>query len=429
MKNYFGAEKQDVRRRRKGKYIIVFLCILISFITYMGTRVFHLGLGLPFSSSILFFFLININVILLLLLLFLLGRNLVKLLFERKKGIIGAKLRTKLVLAFLTLSLLPTIILFFVSVQFISSSIEYWFDLQIEQSLKNSLEVGQEYYNRITDEILSFGNNLSRVTTFEGYMLVSKKEELEKFINDKRKEYSLTSLQVISQKLALRTFSKDERIDLSSFPDPGEKILQESLEKGADGQYIQSSLHGDLVCGIVPVFSRTESKAVVGLIVLSKFIPGSFVNRLQAVSKGLQEYQQLKMLKKPIKISNLITLSIVTLLIIFSSVWFGFYLSREITIPIKELAEGTDKIASGDYDFYIDLEAKDEIGGLVNSFNRMTTDLKTGKNKLEEANKELMKSNVELEQRRLYMEFVLANIAAGVISADAGNPRGGQTSS
>ena len=114
----------------------------------------------------------------------------------------------------------------------------------------------------------------------------------------------------------------------------------------------------------------------------------------------------------------MITLSIVTLLIIFSSVWFGFYLSQGITVPIRELAEGTNRIASGDYNFFIDLEAKDEIGVLVNSFNRMTMDLKTSKDQLEEANRELRKSNVELEQRRLYMEIVLANVAAGVVSAD-----------
>jgi two-component system nitrogen regulation sensor histidine kinase NtrY len=358
-------------------------------------------------------------VILLLLLLYLTVRNLVKLLFERRKNIMGAKLGTKLVLAFVTLSLLPTIILFFASVQFISSSIEYWFNLQIEQSLKKSLEVGQDYYDRITDEILFFGNNLSRIITHEGFMLVSRKERLDRFVNEKQKEYDLASLRVFSKKLIQRTQSQDHRIDLSSFTGPSEEILTESLDKGADGRFIQASPHGDLVCGIVPVFSRTKSKAVVGLIVLSKFVPGNFVNRLKAVSMGLQEYRQLKMLKKPFKISHLMWLSIVTLLIFFSAVWFGFYLSRQITVPIKELAEGTNRIASGDYDFFIDREAKDEIGILVNSFNRMTTDLKTSKNKLEEANRELIKSNIELEQRRLYMEIVLANVAAGVVSADA----------
>jgi two-component system nitrogen regulation sensor histidine kinase NtrY len=419
MENYFVSQQQDFIRRRRERYLIIALCIVISFLTYLGIRVFDLGLDLPFSSSIFVFVLININVILLLLLLFLTVRNLVKLLFERRKNIMGARLRTKLVLAFVTLSLLPTIILFFVSVQFISLSIEYWFNLPIERSLKNSVEVGQDFYKEISDEILSLGNNLSRVITYEGFMLLARKEGLEKFIADKQKEYHLVSISVFSGKLEKRTVSQDHRIDLSSFKGPGKDTLSKSLEKGTDTPYIQSSSHGDLISGIVPVFSRTESKAVVGLIVLTKFVPGSFVNRLAAISRGLQEYRQLKMLKRPIKISHMITLSIVTLLIIFSSVWFGFYLSREITTPIKELADGTNRIASGDYDFFIDREAKDEIGILVNSFNRMTGDLKTSKNKLEEANRELIRSNFELEQRRLYMEIVLANVAAGVVSADA----------
>ncbi|MCJ7687673.1 MAG: PAS domain-containing sensor histidine kinase, partial [Desulfobacteraceae bacterium] len=178
MKDYLEAEKQDLRRRRRERYLIIFLCVAISFLIYLGMRIFHLGQALPFSSSIIAFALININVILLLLLLFLTVRNLVKLLFERKKSIMGAKLRTKLVLAFVTLSLLPSVILFFVSVQFISSSIEYWFSLQIERSLKYSLEVGQDYYKEIADENLSFGNNLGRVITYEGFMIPSKKEQL-----------------------------------------------------------------------------------------------------------------------------------------------------------------------------------------------------------------------------------------------------------
>jgi two-component system nitrogen regulation sensor histidine kinase NtrY len=420
MKDYLEAERQDLKRRRRERYLIIFLCVLISFLIYLGMRVFHLGQALPFSTSIIAFALINLNVILLLLLLFLTVRNLVKLLFERKKSIMGAKLRTKLVLAFVSLSLLPTVILFFVSVQFISSSIEYWFSLQIEQSLKNSLEVGQDHYKGITDEILAFGNNLGRVITYEGFMIPSKKEKLEKVVDDKRKEFGLASLQVFSKELGLQAVAKDHRIDLSTFKRLESDILKKTVEKGMDSQHIQSSPHGDLVNGIVPIFSRTESKAVVGFIILAKFVPGAFVNRLQVISRGLQEYRQLKMLKTPIVASHMITLSIVTLLIIFSSVWFGFYLSKEITVPIKELAEGTNRIAMGDYDFFIDLETKDEIGMLVNSFNKMTMDLKTSKDKLEEANKELMSSNLELEQRRLYMEIVLANVAAGVVSADAG---------
>jgi len=418
MKEYLETEKQDLRRRRRERYIIASLIVIIFLLTLFGVKVFDLGLDLPISNSILIFSLININVILLLALLFLTMRNLVKLLFERRKKIMGARLRTKLVLAFVTLSLLPTIILFFVSVQFISTSIEYWYNLPIERSLNNSLEVAQEYYSKITEEIISSGNNLSRLITYHGYMLVARKENLEKFINEKRMEYHLASIKVFSQNMELRTISQNERIDLSSFKNPDLDVLRKSFTEGTDNQDIQPSPHGDLISGIVPIFSRTESKAVVGLIVLERFIPGALVNRLRAISRGFEEYKQFKILKRPIKISHMITLSIVTLLIIFSSIWFGFFLSKGITVPIQELAEGTNRIALGDYDFFIDLESKDEIGVLVNSFNRMTLDLRDGKKKLEQANEELIKGNIEIEQRRLYMEIVLANVASGVVSAD-----------
>ena len=419
MKSYIEAEKADIKRRRRERYVIAFLIVVIPLLTYLGARIFDLGLDLPIANNILILVLININVILLLLLLYLTMRNLVKLFFERRKGMMGAKLRTKLVVAFMTLSLLPTAILFFVSVQFISTSIEYWFNLPIERSLRNSLEVGQGYYKRIIDELLSHGNSLSRLIAYQGYTLIARNEEMEKLVNDKRMEYHLATIKIFSQNMQLRCLSQNEKLDLSSFKDPGADALRRAFEKGSDNHDIQSSTFGQLVSGIVPIFSRTESKAVVGLVVMQAFIPATVVNRLNAIPRGFEEFKQFKLLKKPIKIIHLITFSIVTLLIIFASVWFGLFLSKGITVPIQELAEGTHRIAQGDYDVYIDLESRDEIGVLVNSFNRMATDLKNGKIQLEAANTELIRSNIEIEQRRLYMEIVLANVAAGVMSADS----------
>jgi two-component system, NtrC family, nitrogen regulation sensor histidine kinase NtrY len=141
----------------------------------------------------------------------------------------GAKLRTKLVVAFMTLSLLPTVILFLVSVQFISTSIEYWFNLPIERSLRNSLEVGQGYYRRTIDELLSHGNSLSRLITYHGHTLLTRNEEMEKLVNDKRMEYHLATIKVFSHNMQLRCMSQDEKLDLSSFKDPGADVLRISF--------------------------------------------------------------------------------------------------------------------------------------------------------------------------------------------------------
>ncbi len=419
MKRHRSVKGEDLIRRRRERLIICIILPTIVLLTYLGTKVIGLGLELPVADSILIFSLININVILLLLLLYLTMRNLVKLFFERKRKVMGSGLRAKLVFAFVILSLLPTIIIFFVSVQFISLSIEHWFKLQVEQSLQKSLEVGQDYYKGIADEALAFGNTLSSVITHEGYMLVSKSDELQAFIDEKRKEYNVSAIQVFSSKLRPRAASYDTRVDLKPFKDLGIEVLRKSFNDSTDMTDTQTSSHGDLVRGVVPIFSRTETKAQVGAIVVARFIPGVVLNRLETVTKGLEGYRQLKMLKRPIKLSHLITLSIVTLLVIFSAVWFGFYLSKGITVPIEELARATKRIASGDYSFRIDLEPKDEIGVLVNSFNRMTRDLREGKRELDLVNRDLIRSNKESEQRRLYMETILENVAGGVISADS----------
>ena len=419
MKKHLATKDEDIKRRKREIAIICIILPTIVLFTYLGTKILDLGLELPIADSILIFALININVILLLLLLYLTMRNLVKLVFERKKKVMGSGLRAKLVFAFVILSLLPTIIIFFVSVQFISLSIEHWFNLQIEQSLQKSLEVGQDYYNRTADEALAFGNSLSSIITHKGYMLVTMSDELQAFIEEKRREYNLNAIQIFSSKLLPRAASYDSRVDLKPFKDLSVELLRKSFKDSTDMTHTQTSSHGDLVRGIVPIFSRTETKAQVGAIVVGKFIPGVVLNRLETITKGLEGYKQLKMLKRPIKLSHMITLSIVTLLVIFSAVWFGFYLSKGITVPIEELARATKRIATGDYSFRIDLETKDEIGVLVDSFNRMTKDLRDGKNKFDVVNRDLINSNRESEQRRLYMETILENVAAGVVSTDS----------
>jgi len=419
MKKDLAVKNQDQKRRKREIITICVVLPIVILLTYLGTKILYLGIELPIADSILVFALININVILVLLLLYLTMRNLVKLVFERKKKIMGSGLRAKLVFAFVILSLLPTIIIFFVSVQFIFVSIDYWFNLQIEQSLQKSLEVGQDYYNRIGNEVLGFGNTLSSVITHEGYMLVSRKDKLQEFIDEKRKEYKLAAIQIFSSKMIPRASSLDNTVDLKSFKELDADVLRKSFKDSTDIKLIQTSAHGDLVRGIVPIFSRTESKAQVGALALAKFVPGVILTRLDTINKGLQGYRQLKMLKGPIKLSHLITLSIVTLLVIFSAIWFGFYLSKGITIPLEELAKATNRIASGDYNFKISLESRDEMGVLVESFNKMTKDLKEGKRKLDSVNMDLIMSKKEADQRRLYTETILENVAAGVISADS----------
>lgn len=418
MKNYLESEHQDKKRQRRDWIIILCLILVVVPAYFLGLKYIDFGLDIPVPNSTLIFSWINFYVIVMLLLLYLIIRNLVKLFFERKKSIMGARLRTKLVLAFILLSLVPTITLFSVSVKIFINSIEHWYNLPIERSLKNSVEVGEYFYKKTGEEISHFGGNVSSLIKHYEYTHLSKNDELQKLIDEKQKQYNFALIRVYSKNLKERVSAHDVNLNLSTFSGPDKDLLEKSFDNATNVSYIETRSSGEIVYGIIPVFSITESMEVVNLVVVGKFIPIRFANMLSSVSRGHEEYRELKQLKDPFKIFHMIVLSIVTLLIIFISVWLGLYLSKGITVPIQELAEGTEKITSGDYDFFIDLEAPDEIGVLVNSFNRMTLDLKNSKKQLEEANEELVKSNLELEQRRLYMEIVLANVGAGVISAD-----------
>jgi len=109
----------------------------------------------------------------------------------------------------------------------------------------------------------------------------------------------------------------------------------------------------------------------------------------------------------------------VTLLIIFSAIWFGFYIAQGLTGPIGKLATATRRVAEGELDFVLEKESDDEMGLLVDSFNQMTRDLQTSKIQLESVNVALQESNIELDERRQYIETILQNVPAGVISFDA----------
>jgi two-component system nitrogen regulation sensor histidine kinase NtrY len=393
----------ESRRRRNEFLIIGIISILIVLLTTIEMKFPQVGGKIPIANNIIIFSLININIILILLLIFLVIRNLVKLIFERKRKVLGAKLRTKLVVAFISLSLIPTILLFLVAVGFITSSVEHWFKAQVEQSLQGSLEVAQAYYRDFAKSTVSSAQQISRYLSRQGAFKGAKgvgslREQLEA----KRQEYHLSTLGIFMRGEGNTARVEDPALETVFLPPP--KDMMEAGFSGKEVSRILSAGEGEVITGIAPIFNPSEGGEVIGVVAASHFIPKSLTAKMREISQAFVEYKQLKILKKPIKFSYMMALLMVTLLILFSATWFGFWLAKDITVPIKELAEATHQIATGDLNFRIQMRAADEIGMLVQSFNQMTENLQV--------------SRSELEQRKKYMEIVLKNVAAGVISID-----------
>lgn len=409
---------QGKPRRKPREWILLILIItLLVLIPQMETHLFDLTSQLPISNSIIALALINLNILLVLLFLFLIFRNLFKLLLERRRGVPGAKLRSKLVGAFIALSLVPTMLLFFVSAGFISNSIDNWFNNQLEKALDESLDVAQTYYRNSEANALYYADQLAHQIQQGKLLNEGNLTQLKTLIKTKQEEYNLGIVEIFSathEELVRVANPKLPIIEITS-------ATSDPVREGLQGiRFSQISPVGkaDLIRGIVPVQSNWDPKDIVGVVVVNYYVPYSLINKMKEIAASVDQYKTTKSIKGQIQQSYVVVLLLIAMIIIFLATWFGFHLARGITVPIQELATATSRVASGDLDIKLETRSTDEIGTLVTAFNKMTADLRQGRVEVETANQELKSSNLELDRRRNYMEIVLANVTAGVISLD-----------
>ncbi|MBI5236160.1 MAG: HAMP domain-containing protein [Deltaproteobacteria bacterium] len=410
--------KLDVEQKRRRREFIIIAVVVpaILLITYIESHISLVSGDIPIATNIFLLGLININIILLILVIFLVIRNTVKLYIERKKKVMGSKLMTKLVTAFVALTIIPTFLLFFVVIGFINKSIDGWFGIRIEDSLKESLDLAQNYYKDMTDKVSSGARATALAAAREGFFKDA--EGMRKYVDHKIEDNDFSTIEVFASDGKRIYYAISSKVNKNMVPDIDPQAVLAVIQSGEASGFTESVGVGDVVRAISPVPSLNLKDKSGGAVVVGYYVPRSLLDKMKEITTAFEGYKQLKLLKNPVKASYFTILLIITLLIVFFSIWIGRYIAKEITVPIHELAEGTHAVASGNLDYRIAIESNDEIGLLVKSFNRMTEDLTAGKSKLETANLDLRRTNIELEQRRRYIEIVLGNVSAGVVSID-----------
>lgn len=414
--------EQKKKKQRLVRFVIVFCLLLIPILGYLQRGLLSGEFNLPISSTVLIFALININGLLLLLMLYLVLRNLVELVFERRHNILGARLRTRLVICFVSLSLIPTAILFFVALRFVSTSMDYWFNAQVEDSLQASLQLAQTTIHDSGKQAEYTGRQLAAILE-SGTLDLTDLPALERFfssvtaINLAGAPDSLLLLNNQHQPLVTITGPRLRGIPP---PDLPSEALRFTAVSDRPEVVTHKSAVGELIEAIVPVQVKLDTQQT-WFLVTSVLIPAQRLELMHSISGGIAGYQQLIMLKAPIKFSLIIMLLIITLLVLFGAIWFGFYIARSLTGPIKKLAEATKRVADGDMDFIVEKEADDEMGMLIDSFNSMTAEILASNRQLARAHQALQDSTEVSEQRRRYLETILENVAAGVIALDEHN--------
>ncbi|MEM5788593.1 MAG: HAMP domain-containing protein, partial [Syntrophobacteraceae bacterium] len=397
--------------------VAVTIALILSF-GFLQGWIFQPRSNLPFFGNLLLLAFINLNVILLLLLSYLVLRNIVKLVFERRRRILGSKLKTRLVIASVGLTLIPAIPLFWIASQFIFSSLDHWFSSEVEKSLETSVLIARQYIGRDRQSLISdcikvmpqvAAASLARPPSAIIPLL---DEEDFLFRNRMDAVFVYNSAGVL--KWAVRQ-ENALRID--------PEILRNSFisMKKTPATRIVNITPGELdaLTAMVKIPAGILDHSAGGEMIAIRLFPAPLTQKFSAITRGYENYLQLKMLHVPLKKSHFITFSIVTVLAVFAAIWFGFYLAKNLSGPIQDMVSATRRIAEGDLDLRLKPGRQDEIGMLMESFNSMTDDLREGREKLDNAYKALQSTNFELEARRRYMEIVLKNIAAGVISVDA----------
>lgn len=415
-----SSPEAESRRRKRERILIIVIIGVVGLLTFAESRIIRFGTDIPVSNTVLMFILININLLLLILLIFLVVRNLVKLLYDRKRKVMGAKLRTRLVVAFMALTLIPTIVLFLFSINFIKTSVEFWFNVPVEQALENSLRVGRSVYDRVEATNAFFLERIAYQVKTKRLLDPAKQDALMQYIQVVQREFNLDAVEVYAKTSERRTFALSVELENEYFGVVSPQNLQKASPAAGARSITQHVPSGELFKTIATIPFGVAPEDAEGFVVSTSLIPQNLFENLAAISRGFDEYQQIKLLKKPVQLTYYISLSIVALLVLFCATWFGFYLAKTISIPIKELAEATRRVAGGELEFSIGFVADDEIGSLVDSFNQMTRDVHNSREQLELSARMLRQQNLEIEEKRQYMEIVLKSVSAGVITLDAG---------
>lgn len=397
------VERNLELKKRKREILFIFtISILLAFLIGIEVYIFRSGQSLPSTHVLFFIGLVNVNLILVLLLLFLIFRNVVKVFLERRGKIFGASLKSKLLVSFVSFSVIPTLLVFTISVFYLNSSFEKWFSQRMLSVLRNASEVIDTFISNEKKR----GYNYARLMA--GSLKNNQRVSVEKFLEKARDQYRLDAVEYYKNLVEQRWVSQDPDLDSDIIPALNIDFLQKGLSNHDEASTIQIFGDYNLLRIMVPI---KDEKQVGGVIVVTKFlnlVPGS---KFDDIVGAYQEFHNNSLVEYPLRSIYFIMLIVMTLVILFAAVWFGFYLARQLSIPLVQLGRATKRVAAGDYS-QLDIESgSEEINSLIGSFNQMIGNLSTSELELQQTIK-------NLNQYTRYVEIVLKNVSAGVISVD-----------
>ena len=378
--------------------------------------VFTLGsLDLPFeprqwSEVVVLYALSTFIVAALLVFGLILTRSLLRLWAERRAQQLGSRFKTKMVLGAMAISLLPVVFLFFASYALLNRTLARWFPRPLEIAAEESQKLlsdfgraGHERLNQIARQAAS--GLVPRLMGREGQRAVSPAFSALFIGGDAAWIVDGNGKVQESWAIAAVTPNAMGTQDVQlAHPHPR---LVRKMPSGAELWEAEAKFY---LTGRAPIKE--------GTLVVARRVPDDFLKRFTEIETQSLAYAQQKQQYRAYKTQMLLLLLLFTVLLLFAVTWFALFLSKQVTVPIQALAEATREVTAGNFDYQVQVQAQDELGTLVQSFNQMTSQLGDSRRQIDEFTRSLQQAVQELERRRELMEAILENIPTGVLSLD-----------
>ncbi|MGI9104318.1 MAG: sensor histidine kinase [Terriglobales bacterium] len=401
---------EGTSRRRKTAIILLAIAIFVLFTIVSSQQAFDLTFLRPTSSeqTLIFAALSALIFLLLVALTFVLLRTLAKLFAETRGGVLGSKFRTKMVLGALGLSFGPVIFLFLFAYGLMNRSIDKWFSRPVQEVRQDTAAVGAFLSNYALENARAEATSLSQTTPAQrAFQTGSFGQVIELF---RHHEASLQG--------GFAVALLDEEPEAAfRLPEPW-PLLREHIgvHQGSLLPLPRSvTLNGaEFVLG-----SARMDGARNGWIVVGMPLPAGFSKTMQQIEASQKRYFELAQQRKIVRRTYMSVLLLLTVLVLFATTWLALFLSKFVTRPVAALAEATQEISRGRFDYRVSVRSGDELGKLVESFNRMAEELESSRRQIDSSSRDLADVNVALEQRRRHMETILESIPTGVLSIDA----------
>jgi len=377
------------------KYVVLVSAALGGFLLYLLSN----ASANTAASGEYYTLLVTLNGVLATFLIVLIGYQIWRLYRQIRKGVVGSRFTLRLLTSFAMMAIIPGLIVYLVSVNFLTRSIESWFNVKVEAALEGGLNLGRTALDIMLADVKEKGESMATTLSFQPLNTHS-------ILNDLREKSGIQDLTLLTvQGRILEVSSSDSGTFLPELPSVAQlrqarKHILASIEPiGNKGLYLRvlAPVNGQDLTGETRILQLLQP------------VPKPLATTAEAVQDVYQDYQQLSYSRASLREVFALTLTLVMMLAMLGAVAVAFVLSRKLSAPLTVLAEGTKAIASGDYSTMLPAHGKDELGVLVQSFNSMTQ-------QLDDATKAADSNRARVEAARGYLETILAHLSSGVMA-------------